>query len=200
MINKDSSDTRARIMAASQALFAREGYDATGVADICETAGVSKGAFYHHFPTKQDVFIELLNEWLSGLDVQINRIMRESVDVPSGLLNLADLVDTIHRAADGRLSMFLEIWTQSSRNPEFWKVAIAPYRRYVAMFEQIVQRGIVEGTIKPVEAELAGRVIVALAMGLILQGLFDPEALSGSTLTRRGLELLLDGMRKRQSE
>ncbi|MCX6071787.1 MAG: helix-turn-helix domain containing protein, partial [Chloroflexi bacterium] len=56
--------TEARILDAAAECFGRRGYDATGVADLCETAGVSKGAFYHHFPSKQAVFMALLNRWL----------------------------------------------------------------------------------------------------------------------------------------
>ena len=58
-----SEETRARILHAALECFSRTGYDASGVAEICAAAGVSKGAFYHHFPTKQAVFIELLNFW-----------------------------------------------------------------------------------------------------------------------------------------
>lgn len=42
-------ETRSRILHSALSLFGRQGYDATGVAGICEAAAVSKGAFYHHF-------------------------------------------------------------------------------------------------------------------------------------------------------
>lgn len=57
-----SEETRARILQAALTLFARLGYEAASVEDICVEAGVSKGAFYHHFPTKQAVFLQLLHD------------------------------------------------------------------------------------------------------------------------------------------
>ena len=66
-----SEKTRAAIMIASAALFSQAGYDATSVAQICEQAGVSKGAFYHHFPSKQDLFLSILDEWLHDLDARL---------------------------------------------------------------------------------------------------------------------------------
>ncbi len=48
-------------------LFASRGYASTRIADICEQAGVAKGLFYWYFPTKQDVFGELVRTMRRGL-------------------------------------------------------------------------------------------------------------------------------------
>lgn len=46
---------RAELIAAAQTLFFERGYDATSVEDIIGRAGVSKGAFYYYFPSKEAV-------------------------------------------------------------------------------------------------------------------------------------------------
>ena len=58
---KRSSQTRTAIIDSATRCFVREGYDSTGVAEICENAGVSKGAFYYHFESKEAVFLELID-------------------------------------------------------------------------------------------------------------------------------------------
>lgn len=50
-----STPTRDRIIAAARALFLERGFDATAVAAICRTAGVSNGALFHQFRTKEDL-------------------------------------------------------------------------------------------------------------------------------------------------
>ncbi|MGD8474909.1 MAG: helix-turn-helix domain-containing protein, partial [Anaerolineae bacterium] len=67
-VQQRGEETRTRILDVAQEAFARYGYDATGVAEICRRAGVTKGGFYHHFPSKQDVFLEMLERWLEGMD------------------------------------------------------------------------------------------------------------------------------------
>jgi AcrR family transcriptional regulator len=48
--------TRAALIDAAQKLFAKQGYEATSTDQILAGAGVSRGAMYYHFATKQDVF------------------------------------------------------------------------------------------------------------------------------------------------
>jgi AcrR family transcriptional regulator len=53
-----SSDTRQRIYETAIALFTKHGYNKVTVEDICETIGVTKGAFYAHFESKGQIVME----------------------------------------------------------------------------------------------------------------------------------------------
>ena len=48
--------TRGRLLAVARKLFATKGYAATSLDALVRRAGVTKGAFYHHFPDKQAIF------------------------------------------------------------------------------------------------------------------------------------------------
>jgi len=48
--------TRARLVAVARRLFARRGYPGVSIDEIVQAAGVTKGALYHHFPDKQQLF------------------------------------------------------------------------------------------------------------------------------------------------
>jgi AcrR family transcriptional regulator len=50
--------TRQKIVDTALQLFGKKGYEAVTVDDICDEAGVSKGAFYHHFPSKDQILLE----------------------------------------------------------------------------------------------------------------------------------------------
>jgi len=53
-------ERKQQLVDAAMALFAERGYAATRIIDICEAAGVAKGLFYWYFPTKLDLFGELV--------------------------------------------------------------------------------------------------------------------------------------------
>src|SRR6187431_2852181 len=59
--------TRRRIVQSALEIFAREGYHATSMDAIAAAASVSKGALYHHFPGKLDLFSALVDEFSGGL-------------------------------------------------------------------------------------------------------------------------------------
>ncbi len=56
------TDTRERIVQAAFLLFLRNGYRATGLAEIVREAGVNPGSLYYFFPTKEDLVVAVL-EW-----------------------------------------------------------------------------------------------------------------------------------------
>ncbi len=55
-----SEETRARIVDAAYRLFMERGYSGSSMRDIGRSAGVTVGAIYNHFPTKEAVWLEVL--------------------------------------------------------------------------------------------------------------------------------------------
>ncbi len=189
-----SEETRHRILEAATRLFSESGYDASGVAEICQAAGVSKGAFYHHFPSKQAVFLELLNSYLNRIDTGFSVMRHEGQDVPHAMLQMAELAGSLFQSADIHLPIFLEFWTQATHDPLIWEATIAPYRRYQDYFATMVQEGAEEGSLKPVDPQLAARVLVSLALGLLMQSLFDTQVTDWPTEARQSIEILMKGL------
>jgi AcrR family transcriptional regulator len=190
-------ETRSRILQSAMSLFGRQGYDATGVAGICEAAAVSKGAFYHHFDGKQVVFLSLLEEWLASVEADLAGTLAQASSVVDGLLGMAERTRGIFNDADGRLAIFLEFWAQARKDPEVWRRVVEPFRRYREMFAAVIRKGIAEGTLRPVDPSSAAQALLSLAVGLVMQGVFDPQGAQWDGVARESLRLFIEGIGRR---
>jgi len=188
--------TRNRILNAAEACFARYGYDSTGVAEICSTAGISKGALYHHFPSKQAIFVEMFEKWMDAFAGEMARMRDSASSVPEALLKMVKMTGLIFRTAAGQLPLFIEFLTKASREPETWKATIAPYSFFRDFFAALIRRGIAEGSIRQVDPELTARIIVSFGAGLVMQGVFDPEGGRWVEVGVEGMQTFLKGISK----
>ena len=72
--------TRERLIAAGRELFGERGYDATSIDSILEHAGVKRGALYHHFASKQELFDAVLDRVVSDVAKSVAKSAREKSD------------------------------------------------------------------------------------------------------------------------
>jgi AcrR family transcriptional regulator len=187
-------DTRAQILAAAADCFTRTGYDATGVAEICAQAGVSKGAFYHHFPGKQAAFMALFEQWLAGMDVPFQATRGAGESVPERLFGLAGMVQRVFESATGQIPMFIEFWRQAAKDPQVWQATIEPYRRYRRTFAELIAEGVAEGSLRPADPDMVAQVLVSLGVGLLLQSVLDPTGADWGRTAEGAITMLLEGL------
>jgi AcrR family transcriptional regulator len=197
MVNSSrGEDTRSKILHTALELFSKNGYDATSIAEICQKAEVSKGAFYYHFPSKQDLFLALMAGWLDELDGMLKEQAASAADIPQAIENMAGVSGSLFEALEGGFPILLEFWTQANRQPEIWQRAVEPYRNYLSYFAEVIQNGKVQDAFEvDLDPELAARLLMGVAMGFLLQASFDPEGADWQEVTRSGIKILLNGMR-----
>lgn len=59
----ERGDARSRLLAAARELIRRQGFAATSVDDLCRAAGVTKGAFFHQFASKEGLGVSAAQSW-----------------------------------------------------------------------------------------------------------------------------------------
>ena len=190
-----SEETRAKIIESAIKLFSTRGFNDASVNDICKDAGVSKGAFYHHFESKQALFLALLDGWLMTIDTSIEASREKNA--PETFLLITEAFPYIFKTANEGLSMFLEFWLQASRDEKIWQAGVIPYRRYHKYFTELIKKGVEEGSFVAVDPEIASRLIVSTAMGLLLQSLLDPKGAKWEKVARESTSMLVNSLLKK---
>ena len=199
MTQQRAEETRSRILDVAGELFAERGYSATSVADICAQAGVTKGAFYHHFESKQAVFLELRDRWLTPLEGQLTLARDPNETLPQLLQHVADMAREMFAEAgeDQRQQVFLELLSAARQDPTILPAMLAPMQRYREWFAQVINAGIKEGTLRKVDRKLAAQVLVSLGFGLIMLSLLDPYGEDWGRIASRAMPLLMEGLEQK---
>lgn len=94
---KNGADTRERLLDAAEQLYLERGYGATSVEAIVAAAGLTKGALFHHFPTKHDLALALIERYATSdrrmLEQTIARAERLSRDPVQQVLLMVGLAE-----------------------------------------------------------------------------------------------------------
>lgn len=190
-------ETRNEILQAAEALFAREGYEAAGVAGICQDAGVSKGAFYHHFQTKEEVFLELFRDWVERLDAQVSALGRAEGKVADRIFSMTGVLQEVLQAAQEGMPIYLEFWGRAMRDPDVLRITIEPFYRFRDLFSGMLEGEVGDERLSGYEATTAAQIFLCFALGLLIQGTVDPGGADWEQVSRQGIEVLLRGYEMR---
>jgi AcrR family transcriptional regulator len=77
--------TRAALIDVATELFATNGYEATAIPAVLDAAGVSRGALYHHFESKEALFEAVLQSVEAEATLKVTRAARGATDPLDGL-------------------------------------------------------------------------------------------------------------------
>src|ERR1043165_356288 len=103
--------------------------------------------------------------------------------------------ETRARIIDSAIKLFSNRgYNKASRAKKIWEASIAPYRRYHKYFTSLIKKGVEEGSFVEVDPELTSRMIVATAMGLLLQSLLDPKGAKWEKVARESTNLLVNNL------
>ncbi|ONH27012.1 TetR/AcrR family transcriptional regulator [Pseudofrankia asymbiotica] len=191
------ADTRAALVAAARRRFAEQGYAATGTEEIVADARVTRGALYHHFRDKADLFQEVMKEVASEVaDALVESELTREASEPSdawtqlctgfhSLLDFSTRTDTDFQRivlVDGPAVLGNDAWNTL--------VETHGYR----LLSQWLERAIAENTIDPIPVAPLTRLVAALLAEASLYIARAADPLAARQETGVALDRLMSGL------
>jgi AcrR family transcriptional regulator len=174
---RDRGETRQKLLDSALAVFARNGYERATVDEIVREAGFSKGAFYVHFESKEDLFWEMLQE---RIEKQQERF-RAAIDTDSTVEeNEKRILGVVFDSHDDPLApaVFLEFAAHGMRNPKVAERLSEMYGRWHAFVLETLTGGREMGLVRDdVDLSLLASAIMAIMEGGMIQSRLAPEHL-----------------------
>lgn len=144
--NKYSEQTVEKIISISMKLFIEKGYENTSIQEIINNLGMSKGAIYHHFKSKEEIIIAVLEVSNKTLLFNVSPIIKS--DCLTAIEKLRKvMLYCINSKHQIRVTEFIPSFLQS---PKFLAMKIASDYIETApkIFEPLIRSGMEDGTIQ----------------------------------------------------
>jgi AcrR family transcriptional regulator len=174
-LEEKSKETKNAILNAAIISFSTKNYEQTGVDEICDKAGITKGAFYHHFNSKQDLLLELLNQWMERIGQVLEETSQQSGDYTKILIDFPGKIKPIFINELNQISIFLQFYVKGIFDSGTSGIIKTSYTNYLDFFSGILDKGIKQGIINKGDTKKIARILFALTIGLLIQGFIDPD-------------------------
>jgi len=182
LLNKHQQRTEAtkrKLLRAALRIFARDGFEAASIDDIAVEAGYTRGAFYAHFQSKEDLFFAMLEDQSHKHFEAITKVMEKLEGKRERLDALREYY--VSRVADRRWSiLILEFKLYALRHPKL-RARLADMYRSIRSKMTWGDIGRIWDTRSEHTAEAKEFVRVALQVvlnGLVLEKAYDPASIS----------------------
>jgi AcrR family transcriptional regulator len=180
-----TQETQARLLAAAEEVFVRDGYEAAQLDEIAARADRSKGAVYTHFKSKEDLFLALFEHRTTSYIDRLVDSLRKCTGRKQSLEAFREFyVGLVHDRIWPLLTLEFKLF--ALRHPE----SKERLRKAFEMSKATGDVGIYEQVFGQARRDKTADIDVSLAalgpivMGLILESHFEPEILSEKALRR----------------
>lgn len=166
-------ETRAKLVRAARQAFAAKGYAAASMDDLTAEAGLTRGALYHNFGDKKGLLQAVIDQIDAEMMVQL-RAVQDRAETPwLGLID--EGVAYMEMALEPEIQRIMLLDGPAVLgDPSLWPNQSACLRATTQMIQALID----EGTVKPVDAEAAARLLngAALNASLWIAAADDPRA------------------------
>lgn len=143
---------RDAIVDTSATVFAKQGYHATGIAELCDVNGLGKGAFYHYIGSKEELLAAIHDRVMDEVLLGADRVVAAGGTPSAQLAMLGDeLLDVIFRYPDHVWVFLHEFPALTGERAERFRIRRREYEHHV---EQVLQAGIDTGEFRDVDPRL----------------------------------------------
>jgi AcrR family transcriptional regulator len=163
------SPTRDRLIQAAMDTFAQRGYHGATVDDIVAASETSKGAFYHYFPSKQGIFLSLLEQLVQMVEAGVELAIAQE---EGALAKVEAALRIVLEVASTRRDLARILLIEAAAlGPEFEQSRLRIHRRFAALIERHLDRAAADGAIAAQDTRTAARAWIGAINEVVTQEL-----------------------------
>ena len=197
MENKSKDNSKEQILEAAMKVFVKNGFSETRMDDIAENSGLSKGAIYHHYKSKKDLFLALIDFWEEYFFFKIffNKDV-ESKNSADLLRDMAkDMIETF-KTRKYILLAELEFWSLANHDEDVRAKTEALYIKLMKLIRTIISKGVDSNEFKKLDVDVAALSVMTSLQGVIWFSIFQDKNISAEQYLNNVIEFIIFGFQK----
>jgi AcrR family transcriptional regulator len=177
---------RQQILDAARVCFMRDGLHASSMQHLIKEAGLSVGAVYRYFKSKNEIIAAIAEQVAGGLVTRMEQIADTDQPLIDKLEAVMETIDEQTRPG-GNFPLGLQVWAESTLDPAVGEIVRARYEGMGATFAGMVEMAVARGELPP-DTDRAG-------LAAVLFGLIPGYALQKTIIGRPDKETFMAGVR-----
>jgi len=162
---------RQRILEQAQHLFSLHGYHGASIRGIAQACGLSNASLYYHFGNKQNLYFEVLKEYIAEVAQQLREAGAAEGSCRERLTRMADAYAQIVVESQSTIQNLLRDLTQFDRE-EIRHLLPDARRRIQSTIATVLKEGIAAGEVKPVDAYRVGVLLLGMISSLTARRMY----------------------------
>jgi len=186
-------EVRERILDAASRVFAEKGYHSSTIADVVRESGLSVGAIYSYFSSK-DELIRLTCDQVAarGLDELAARLAPATSTAERLAIAIRLYIETIddYDGAPGQVTL-VQAWAEADREPGVREMLAGRRERLAGAGQLLLRQGVISGELPAwLDVDAVTRALLALLDGLMLQRIEAGDSYRPADLERRAMAMV----------
>ena len=195
MILDKQKDAKKKILDSAFNVFVSNGYNDTTMSHIVKESGLSKGAIYHYYSSKKELFASLIDHWeiFSFPDFYSKDNKNESAE--DTLIRFADTVYDVFCSKPDVFLAEIEFWALANKDKEIKERSKVLYDKILTLFELVLNKGVRNNEFKSIDKEIIAMELLSVFQGINWFCLFGGDESTVKKYLKQSVEVILKGIR-----
>ena len=193
--NLPKKERQSQIMEAAMKVFTKKGYSSARMDDIVEESGLSKGAIYHHFNGKKDVFLALIGHWETQTFPDFYSRNGKDRSASSTLRDFANEIIKVYKTRSYVFHAEVEFWSLSNQDEEVRKRSQDLYEKIINLFELVINKGMRNKEFMQVNSRITAISILSVFQGINWFCIFNDKNIKAESYIKESIEMIISGLK-----
>ena len=189
-----SEERKTQILDAAAIVFSQQGLSNTRMDDIVKQSGLSKGALYWYFKSKEEIILALMHRFFAQDLEDLSQFLEANESVREALLQYIESLVSGYMEMQSLVPLIYDYYSSAIRDAEKRTFFKAYFQQYQSRMRDVVQHGIDVGEFKQTNVDTFALTLTAVIEGLFMLNTMEVEIPDLNQQFINSVSLLLDSI------